>query len=141
MMQLIISLIELSKTKSLIKLLEIRESLLNKKVEYFSLRKELGENVSQQLLETRKSRVENLNKISSANVKVSNLISKLEISYADYDEILPLPIYLNVKKDYQCSAQLNSFNKAKKSLDLLNVELTDKTLDFSPKINRVYKRN
>ena len=74
--EVIISLIELSKTKSLIKLLEIRESLLNKKVEYFSLRKELGENVSQQLLETRKSRVENLNKISSANVKVSNLISK-----------------------------------------------------------------
>ena len=136
---MIISLIELSKTKSLIKLLEIRESLLNKKVEYFSLRKELGENVSQQLLETRKSRVENLNKISSANVKVSNLISKLEISYADYDEILPLPIYLNVKKDYQCSAQLNSFNKAKKSLDLLNVELTDKTLDFSPKINAFIK--
>ena len=137
--EVIISLIELSKTKSLIKLLEIRESLLNKKVEYFSLRKELGENVSQQLLETRKSRVENLNKISSANVKVSNLISKLEISYADYDEILPLPIYLDVKKNYQCSAQLNSFNKAKKSLDLLNVELTDKTLDFSPKINAFIK--
>lgn len=137
--EVIISLIELSKTKSLIKLLEIRESLLNKKVEYFSLRKELGENVSQQLLETRKSRVENLNKISSANVKVSNLISKLEISYADYDEILPLPIYLNVKKNFQCSAQLNSFNKAKKSLDLLNVELTDKTLDFSPKINAFIK--
>ena len=137
--EVIISLIELSKTKSLIKLLEIRESLLNKKVEYFSLRKELGENVSQQLLDTRKSRVENLNKISSANVKVSNLISKLEISYADYDEILPLPIYLNVKKNFQCSAQLNSFNKAKKSLDLLNVELTDKTLDFSPKINAFVK--
>ena len=99
----------------------------------------MGENVSQQLLETRKSRVENLNKISSANVKVSNLISKLEISYADYDEILPLPIYLNVKKNFQCSAQLNSFNKAKKSLDLLNVELTDKTLDFSPKINAFIK--
>ncbi len=137
--EIIISLIELSKTKSLIKLLEIRENLLTKKVEYFSLRKELGENVSQQLLETRKSRVENLNKISSANVKVSNLISKLEISYTDYDGILPLPIYLDVEKNFQCSAQLNSYTKAKKSLELLNVELTDKTLDLGPKINAFVK--
>ena len=37
--EVIISLIELSKTKSLIKLLEIRENLLTQKVEYFSLRK------------------------------------------------------------------------------------------------------
>lgn len=137
--EVIISLIELSKTKSLIKLLEIRENLLTQKVEYFSLRKELGENVSQQLLETRKSRVENLNKISSANVKVSNLISKLEISYTDYDGILPLPIYLDVEKNFQCSAQLNSYIKAKKSLDLLNIELTDKTLDLGPKINAFIK--
>ena len=137
--EIIISLIEMSKTKSLIKLLEIRENLLTKKVEYFSLRKELGENVSQQLLETRKSRVENLNKISSANVKVSNLISKLEISYTDYDGILPLPIYLDVEKNFQCSAQLNSYTKAKKSLELLNVELTDKTLDLGPKINAFVK--
>lgn len=137
--EVIISLIELSKTKSLIKLLEIRENLLTQKVEYFSLRKELGENVSQQLLETRKSRVENLNKISSANVKVSNLISKLEISYKDYDEVLPLPTYLNVEKNFKCSAHLNSYTEAKKSLDLLNVELTDKNLDFGPKINAFIK--
>ena len=137
--EIIISLIELSKTKSLIKLLEIRENLLTQKVEYFSLRKELGENVSQQLLETRKSRVENLNKISSANVKVSNLISKLEISYKDYDEVLPLPTYLNVEKNFKCSAHLNSYTEAKKSLDLLNVELTDKNLDFGPKINAFIK--
>lgn len=137
--EVIISLIELSKTKSLIKLLEIRENLLTQKVEYFSLRKELGENVSQQLLETRKSRVENLNKISSANVKVSNLISKLEISYKDYDEVFPLPTYLNVEKNFKCSAHLNSYTEAKKSLDLLNVELTDKNLDFGPKINAFIK--
>ena len=137
--EVIISLIELSKTKSLIKLLEIRENLLTQKVEYFSLRKELGENVSQQLLETRKSRVENLNKISSANVKVSNLISKLEISYKDYDEVFPLPTYLNVEKNFKCSAHLSSYTEAKKSLDLLNVELTDKNLDFGPKINAFIK--
>ena len=137
--EVIISLIELSKTKSLIKLLEIRENLLTQKVEYFSLRKELGENVSQQLLETRKSRVENLNKISSANVKVSNLISKLEITYKDYDQVLPLPTYLNVEKNFKCSAHLNSYTEAKKSLDLLNVELTDKNLDFGPKINAFIK--
>ena len=137
--EVIISLIELSKTKSLIKLLEIRENLLSQKVEYFSLRKELGENVSQQLLETRKSRVENLNKISSANVKVSNLISKLEITYKDYDQVLPLPTYLNVEKNFECSAHLNSYTEAKKSLDLLNVELTDKNLDFGPKINAFIK--
>ena len=137
--EVIISLIELSKTKSLIKLLEIRENLLTQKVEYFTLRKELGENVSQQLLETRKSRVENLNKISSANVKVSNLISKLEISYKDYDEVLPLPTYLNVEKNFKCSAHLVSYTEAKKSLELLNVELTDKNLDFGPKINAFIK--
>ena len=137
--EVIISLIELSKTKSLIKLLEIRENLLSQKVEYFSLRKELGENVSQQLLETRKSRVENLNKISSANVKVSNLISKLEITYKDYDQVLPLPTYLNVEKNFKCSSHLNSYTEAKKSLDLLNVELTDKNLDFGPKINAFIK--
>lgn len=137
--EVIVSLIELSKTKSLLKLLDIRENLLTKKVEYFSLRKELGENVSQQLLETRKSRVENLNKISSANVKVSNLISKLEISYSDYDEVLPLSIHLNVEKNYQCLSKLNTYEKAKKSLNLLNVELTGKNLDFGPKINAFVK--
>ena len=46
---------------------------------------------------------------------------------------------LDVEKNFQCSAQLNSYTKAKKSLELLNVELTDKTLDLGPKINAFVK--
>ena len=63
----------------------------------------------------------------------------MEISYKDYDEVFPLPTYLNVEKNFKCSAHLSSYTEAKKSLDLLNVELTDKNLDFSPKINAFIK--
>ena len=63
----------------------------------------------------------------------------MEISYKDYDEVFPLPTYLNVEKNFKCSAHLNSYTEAKKVSRFIKCRLTDKNLDFGPKINAFIK--
>lgn len=137
--EVLISLIDLSKTKSLLKILKARDLLLSQKVEFYSLKKKLGENVSPQLLETRKAQVENINKINSAEVKVSNLISKLEISYSYYDLLEALNPHTDLKSDFNCNHPLKSFTKSLKSVELLKRRLSESRFDKLPKVNAFVK--
>jgi len=139
--EVLVSLVNLSQTKSLLEILKSRDILLSQKVEFYSLKKKLGENVSPQLLETRKAQVENINKINSAEVKVSNLISKLEISYSYYDLLEKLDPYADLKTEFNCNHALKSYSKSLKSIELLRRQLAESRFDKLPKVNAFVKES
>ena len=74
----ILTSLEISVAKALKNKLLAHDNLLTKKVEFFELKKELGDSVSQELLEARTKQVENLNKLNALTSE-SQLFHKIKL--------------------------------------------------------------
>lgn len=132
--EILISLLEISEAKVLKNILLSRDNLLTKKVEFFELRKELGDSVSQELLEARTKQVENLNKLNASDVRITTLSTKIKIPQIATDQVPLINLNLDIENKFKCSGELLSYHQSVAERKLNETLLKESAIDMLPKV-------
>ena len=132
--EILTSLLEISVAKALKNKLLARDNLLTKKVEFFELKKELGDSVSQELLEARTKQVENLNKLNASDVRITTLSTKIKLPQIATDNVPLINSNLNVNNKFSCTGELLSYHQSVAERKLNEALLTESAIDMLPKV-------
>jgi len=126
----IFNLVELSANKKLKSIYTSRKSLLERKVEYFQILNELGDNVSEKLLDAEVSLLEMTSKIDALDIKYKE-ISRNILNFHNFDKSL-IPEFHNSLNHFifNCNSSENIDVKiARKNLQINNEKLNKNNLD------------
>ena len=132
--EILTSLLEISVAKALKNKLLARDNLLTKKVEFFELKKELGDSVSQELLEARTKQVENLNKLNASDVRITTLSTKIKLPQIATDKVPLINSNLDVNNKFSCTGELLSYHQSVAERKLNEALLTESAIDMLPKV-------
>ena len=116
----VLNLVELAANKRLKNIYTSRKSLLEKKAEYFQILNQLGDNVSEKLLDAEVSLLEMTSKIDALDIKRKEITRNI-LNFHIFDESL-LPEFNNVLDNFNFNCEIN---------DSVDVKIAKKNLQIS----------